>query len=142
MTGVASITIVGNLTGDPELKFTSVGKATARFKVIATHSRKNQSGTWEDDGVLAPWCVCWDKLAGNVAETLHKGMRVIVTGRLEERRYEDSQGQQRTTLELTVDGVGPDLRNATAVVTKNNQTNGDAWGSSSSGNGFDSAPPF
>jgi single-strand DNA-binding protein len=125
MAGVASITVVGNLAADPELRYGNSGKAQVSFKVIATRRRLNRdSQQWEDSGTLAPRCVAWEGLAENIAETLTKGMRVVVTGTLEERRYEDRQGQARTSLELTVEDVGPSLRNATASVTKVQRNSG------------------
>jgi len=125
MAGVATITLVGNLAADPELKFGPSGKAICRFRVIATRRRLNRdTQQWEDAGQIAPWCVAWESLAENISETLTKGMRVVVTGTLEERRYEDKQGQTRFALELSVDDIGPSLRNATAKVTKSQRGGG------------------
>jgi single-strand DNA-binding protein len=119
MAGVASITIVGNLAADPELRYGASGKAQCTFRVISTRRRLNRdTQQWEDAGQLAPRCVAWEALAENIAETLTKGMRVVVQGTLEERRYEDRQGNPRTSLDLSVDDIGPSLRNATAKVTK------------------------
>jgi len=125
MAGVAQITLVGNLAADPELKFGPSGKAQVRFRVISTRRRLNRdTQQWEDNGQIAPWCVAWEGLAENISETLTKGMRVVVTGTLEERRYEDKQGQPRSALELSVDDIGPSLKSATAKVTKTQRNNG------------------
>ena len=125
MAGVAQITLVGNLAADPELKFTPAGKAQVRFRVISTRSRRNpDTQQWEDNGQISPWCVAWDNLAENISETLTKGMRVVVTGKLEERRYEDKQGQTRYSLDLWVEDIGPSLKSATAKVTKTQRNGG------------------
>jgi single-strand DNA-binding protein len=138
MAGVAQITLVGNLAADPELKFTPAGKAQVRFRVISTRSRRNpDTQQWEDNGQISPWCVAWDNLAENISETLTKGMRVVVTGKLEERRYEDKQGQTRYSLDLWVEDIGPSLKNATAKVTKT-QRNGGGF----SAGGFSGEPSF
>lgn len=136
MAGVASITLVGNLAADPEFKFGASGKAQCRFRVIATRRRLNRdTQQWEDAGQLAPWCVAWENLAENISETLTKGMRVIVQGTLEERRYEDKQGQTRYALELTVEDIGPSLRNSTAKVTKTQRANSGGFSGDGSGGG-------
>ncbi|MCL1801349.1 MAG: single-stranded DNA-binding protein [Promicromonosporaceae bacterium] len=136
MAGVATITIVGNLAADPELRYGASGKANCRFRVIATRRRLNRdTQQWEDAGTLAPNCVAFEDLAEHIAETLTKGMRVIVQGTIEERRWEDKQGQQRTSLELTVDDVGPSLRYATAKVTKAARGGGGGFQSGGHGGG-------
>ena len=136
MAGVASITIIGNLAADPELRYGASGKANCRFRVIATRRRQNRdTQQWEDAGTLAPNCVAFEDLAEHIAETLTKGMRVIVQGTLEERRWEDKQGQQRTSLELTVDDIGPSLRYATAKVTKAVRGGGGGFQSGGHGGG-------
>jgi len=136
MAGVAQITLVGNLAADPELKFGASGKAQCRFRVISTRRRLNRdTQQWEDAGQIAPWCVAWEGLAENISETLTKGMRVVVTGNLEERRYEDKQGQPRSALELTVEDIGPSLKNATAKVTKTQRGGGGFTAGGNGGNG-------
>lgn len=113
------ITIVGALGADPEIRFTPSGKAVASFQVAVNKRRKDQSGAWVDDG--ADWfsVQAWGTLAENVAESLTKGTRVIVTGRLESREWEDREGNKRTSWEITAQGVGVDLSFATATVTRN-----------------------
>jgi len=136
MAGVVPITIVGNLAADPEFRMGASGKGQVRFRVIATRRRLNRdTQQWEDAGQLSPWCVAWEGLAENISETLTKGMRVIVSGQLEERRYEDKQGQTRYALELTVDDIGPSLKYATAKVTKSQRNAGGFGGGGFSGGG-------
>ncbi|AOT24342.1 ssDNA binding domain protein [Propionibacterium phage B3] len=112
------ITIIGNLTADPTLRFTPSGKAVASFQVAVNKRRKDQTGQWVDDG--ADWfsVQAWGTLAENVAESLTKGIRVIVTGRLESREWEDREGNKRTSWEITAQAVGADLSFATAKVTR------------------------
>lgn len=119
MAGDTIITVVGNLTSDPELRFTPSGAAVAGFTVASTprHFDK-QSGEWKDDDALFMRCSVWRQAAENVAETLTRGMRVMVTGRLKQRSYETAEGQKRTVVELEVDEVGPSLKYATAKVDK------------------------
>lgn len=115
------VTITGNLTGDPELRYTSAGIPVANFTVASTPRTLNrQTNQWEDGEAMFVRCSVWREYAENVAETLTKGMRVIVTGRLTVRSYEH-QGEQRTSLEVAVDEIGPSLRYATAQVTRTTQ---------------------
>lgn len=113
------ITIIGALGADPTLRFTPSGKAVASFQVAVNKRRKDQSGAWVDDGADWHSVQAWGTLAENVAESLTKGIRVIVTGRLESREWEDREGNRRTSWEITAQGVGVDLSFATATVTRN-----------------------
>lgn len=118
--GDTPITIVGNCVADPELRFTPSGAAVANFRVASTPRRFNsQTNQWEDGEALFLTCNVWRKAAENVAESLTKGMRVIVTGRLRQRSYQTNSGENRTVFEVEVDEVGPSLRYATAQVNRN-----------------------
>lgn len=112
------VTLVGNITDEPELRFTAGGAAVANFTVAVNRRFRNQDGSWDDklDGFFR--CSCWREMAENVSESLHKGARVVVTGRLQQRSWEDGENNKRTTIEVQVDEVGPSLRWATASVTK------------------------
>jgi len=117
--GDTPITIVGNLVDDPELRFTPAGQPVARFRVASTQRfRDNSTGEWKDGDSLFLTCNVWRQAAENVAESLQRGMRVIVSGRLRQRNYETAQGEKRTVYEVEVDDVGPSLRNASAKVNK------------------------
>jgi single-strand DNA-binding protein len=117
--GDTQITIAGNLVDDPELRFTPAGQPVARFRVASTpRLRDNSTGEWKDGDSLFLTCNVWRQAAENVAETLQRGMRVIVSGRLRQRSYETKEGEKRTVYEVEVDDVGPSLRNASAKVTK------------------------
>jgi single-strand DNA-binding protein len=117
------LTITGNLVEDPELRFTPAGQPVARFRVASTpRFYDKQSGQWKDGETLFLTCVAWRQLAENVAESLTRGMRVIVAGRLQQRSYEAQDGTKRTVYELQADEVGPSLRNATAKVQKATRT--------------------
>jgi single-strand DNA-binding protein len=119
MAGETTITIVGNLTADPELRFTPSGAAVANFTVASTpRTFDRQSNEWKDGETLFMRCSIWRDAAENIAESLHRGTRVIVTGRLKSRSYETKEGEKRTVIELDVDEVGPSLRYASAKVTK------------------------
>ncbi|MEW2573628.1 single-stranded DNA-binding protein [Streptomyces sp. NPDC047070] len=119
MAGETVITLVGNLVDDPELKFTPAGAAVANFRVASTPRVFNrETNEWTDGDSLFLSCSAWRQLGENVAETLTRGARVIVQGRLKQRTYEDRDGVNRTVYELDVEDVGPSLRNATATVTK------------------------
>src|SRR6201981_2139810 len=122
MAGDTVITVVGNLTGDPELRFTPSGAAVANFTVASTpRAFDRQSNEWKDQGTLFMRCSVWREAAENIAESLTRGNRVIVTGRLKSRSYETKEGEKRTVVELEVDEVGPSLRYATAQVTQGAQ---------------------
>ena len=119
MAGETQITLVGNLTGDPDLRFTPSGAAVANFTVASTpRTFDRQSGEWRDGEAMFINCSVWRQYAEHVAESLTKGMRVIVQGRLKSRSYETQQGDRRTVFEVDVDEVGPSLRYATAQVTR------------------------
>ena len=119
MAGETVITVVGNLTNDPELRFTPSGAAVASFTVASTpRTFDRESGQWKDGDPLFLRCSVWRQYAENVAESLTKGMQVMVQGRLKQRSYETREGEKRTVVELDVDDVGPTLRFATAKVTK------------------------
>ncbi|MCU1664134.1 MAG: single-strand binding protein [Pseudonocardia sp.] len=137
MAGETVITVVGNLTADPELRFTPSGAAVANFTVAATpRTFDRQSGEWKDGDALFMRCNVWRQAAENVAETLTRGMRVMVSGRLRQRSFETREGEKRTVVELEVDEVGPSLRYATAKVNKVSRgSGGGGFGGSSGGSG-------
>ncbi|MFI8963244.1 single-stranded DNA-binding protein [Streptomyces sp. NPDC053493] len=119
MAGETVITVVGNLVEDPELRFTPSGAAVAKFRIASTpRTFDRQTNEWKDGESLFLTCSVWRQAAENVAESLQKGMRVVVQGRLKQRSYEDREGVKRTVYELDVEEVGPSLRNATAKVTR------------------------
>ena len=137
--GDTQITIAGNLVDDPELRFTPAGQPVARFRVASTpRFRDNNSGEWKDGDSLFLTCNVWRQAAENVAESLTRGMRVIVSGRLRQRSYETKEGEKRTVYEIEVDDVGPSLRNASAKVNRIARSGGDGGyggGQRSSGGG-------
>jgi single-strand DNA-binding protein len=117
--GDTQITIAGNLVDDPELRFTPAGQPVARFRVASTpRFRDNSTGEWKDGDSLFLTCNVWRQAAENVAESLTRGMRVLVSGRLRQRSYETKEGEKRTVYEVEVDDVGPSLRNASAKVNR------------------------
>jgi len=166
--GDTQITIAGNLVDDPELRFTPAGQPVARFRVASTpRFRATSTGEWKDGDSLFLTCNVWRQAAENVAESLTRGMRVIVSGRLRQRSYETKEGEKRTVYEVEVDDVGPSLRNASAKVNRvarsgagdggygggqrssGGRSSGsggepDPWASdsSSSGGGYSDEPPF
>ena len=170
MAGETVITIIGNLTNDAELRFTPSGSAVANFTVASTPKVFDRnSNEWKDAETLFMRCAAWREMAENVAESLTKGMRVVVTGRLKSRSYETTEGEKRTVIELEVDEIGPSLRWATAKVQRmqrngnsggggqaaggsQGQGGGQGWGGNQQaaggqqaggwGNGPDSEPPF
>ena len=170
MAGETLITIVGNITNDPELRFTPSGAAVANFTVASTpRTFDRQANDWKDGETLFLRCSIWREAAENVAESLQRGMRVIVTGRLKSRSFETKEGEKRTVIELDVDEVGPSLRYATAKVTKASRSGGfgaapaaaatsggyasasastgagavdDPWATPAPGAGFSDEPPF
>jgi single-strand DNA-binding protein len=124
--GDTQITIAGNLVDDPELRFTPAGQPVARFRVASTpRFRDNNTGEWKDGDSLFLTCNVWRQAAENVAESLTRGMRVIVSGRLRQRSYETKEGEKRTVYEVEVDDVGPSLRNASAKVNRIARSGGD-----------------
>ena len=151
------LTVVGNLTADPELRFTPSGAAVANFTVASTpRTYDKASGEWKDGEALFLRCNAWRQLAENIAESLTKGAKVIVQGRLKQRSFETREGEKRTVIELEADDIGPSLRTATASVTKTTRTSqngnggrnvpegGDPWASApaASGGGYEDEPPF
>lgn len=119
MAGETVITVTGNLVGDPEVRFTASGAAVANFTVASTPRKFDKdSGSWRDGEALFMRCSVWRQVAENVSETLTRGMRVIVTGSLEQRSFKDKDGVNRTVIEMRVEEVGPSLRYATAKVNK------------------------
>ena len=166
--GDVTLTVVGNLTDDPELRFTPSGAAVANFTVASTpRFLDKQTNEWKDGDALFLRCSIWRQSAEYVAESLQRGMRVIVQGRLKQRSYETKEGEKRTVYEVEVDDVGPSLRNASAKVNRasrngagggqrdqgggpggrssgSGQGGGDAdpWASDSGGGGFTDEPPF
>jgi single-strand DNA-binding protein len=165
MAGDTIITVIGNLTADPELRFTQSGAAVANFTVASTpRTFDRQSGEWKDGEALFMRCNIWRQSAENVAESLTRGARVIVSGRLKQRSFETREGEKRTVVELEVDEIGPSLRYATAKVNKVSRGSGgggygggsgnapadDPWGSAppagssggGGGGGFSEEPPF
>jgi single-strand DNA-binding protein len=137
MAGDTIITVVGNLTGDPELRFTANGATpVANFTVASTpRTFDRNSGEWKDGEALFLRCSVWREAAENVAESLTKGMRVIVQGRLTQRSYDTREGERRTVVELQVDEVGPALRYASAKVTRNPRGGGGGYGGGQGGYG-------
>jgi single-strand DNA-binding protein len=147
MAGETVITVVGNLTADPELRFTPAGAAVANFTVASTpRTFDRQTNEWKDGDALFMRCNIWREAAENVAESLTRGARVVVTGRLRQRSYETREGEKRTVVELEVDEVGPSLRYATAKVNKVSRGSGGGGGGgfnsgSSGGSGGSSSRP-
>ena len=163
MAGDTIITVVGNLTADPELRFTPSGAAVASFTVASTpRTFDKQTNEWKDGEALFLRCSVWRQAAENVAESLQRGYRVIVQGRLVQRSYETREGEKRTVVEMQVDEIGPSLRYATAKVNRTTRGSGggggygggqpagsppdDPWASApaagSSGGDFSDEPPF
>lgn len=168
MAGETTVTVVGNLTADPELRFTPAGSAVANFTVASTpRVFDRESGAWRDGDPLFLRCSLWREYAENVAESLVRGTRVVVHGRLRQRSYETKEGEKRTVVELDVDEIGPSLRYAMAKVNKVSRDGGstggwgsgmpprsdnreahaprdDPWGSAppASGQGYLDEPPF
>ena len=165
--GDTQITIVGNLVDDPELRFTPAGQPVAKFRVASTPRYLDKTtNEWKDGDSLFLTCNVWRQAAENVAESLQRGMRVIVSGRLRQRSYETKEGEKRTVYEVEADEVGPSLRNASAKVNRAARTGGngagqaarsggrgqpdggygdadaDPWASDGQGGGFSDEPPF
>jgi single-strand DNA-binding protein len=135
--GDTQITIVGNLVDDPQLRYTPTGNAVANFRVASTPRFMDRAtNEWKDGDSLFLTCNVWRQPAENVAESLQRGMRVIVSGRLRQRSYETREGEKRTVYEIEVDEVGPSLRNASAKVTKSTSSGGGGgYGGGPSGGG-------
>jgi single-strand DNA-binding protein len=136
MAGETVITVVGNLTDDPELRFTPSGAAVAKFRIASTpRTLDRQSGEWKDGEPLFLACNIWRDAAEHVAESLQRGTRVIVQGRLRQRSYETREGEKRTVYELEVDEIGPSLRYATAKVQRMSRSGGGGGGFGASNGG-------
>jgi len=137
MAGDTIMTVVGNLTADPELRFTASGAAVANFTVASTpRTFDRASGEWKDGEALFLRCSIWRQAAENVAESLQRGMRVVVTGRLKQRSFETREGEKRTVIELDVEEVGPSLKYATAKVNRTQRgSSGGGFGADNSGGG-------
>lgn len=134
--GDTIITIVGNLVDDPELRFTPSGAAVAKFRVASTPRYLDKAtNEWKDGDSLFLSCNVWRQAAENVAESLQRGMRVIIQGRLKQRSYETKEGEKRTVFEVEVDEVGPSLRNATAKIAKTTRAGGAPAGGAPAGGG-------
>ena len=167
--GDTNITIIGNLVNDPELRYTPTGQAVATFRVASTPRFLDKTtNEWKDGDSLFLSCNVWRQAAENVAESLQRGMRVIVSGRLKQRSYETKEGEKRTVYEVEVDEVGPSLRNASAKVSRSTRSGGgsgfgggqsgqsgqggygggagrandDPWAADPADNGFSDEPPF
>jgi single-strand DNA-binding protein len=166
--GDTTITIIGNLVNDPELRYTPTGQAVATFRVASTPRYMDRNtNEWKDGESLFLSCNVWRQAAENVAESLQRGMRVIVVGRLKQRSYETREGEKRTVYEIEADEVGPSLRNAAAKVNRTNRSTGgfnggssgssgqggyggnagaraadDPWAAEPSDSGFSDEPPF
>jgi single-strand DNA-binding protein len=141
MSGETTITVIGNLTNDPELRFTPSGSAVANFTVASTpRTFDRQSNEWKDGETLFLRASVWREAAENVAESLTKGMRVIVTGRLKSRSYETKEGEKRTVIELEVDEIGPSLRYANAKVNRTQRSAQEGQGAGGFGNQGNSGP--
>jgi single-strand DNA-binding protein len=165
--GDTNITIIGNLVNDPELRYTPTGQAVATFRVASTPRFMDRTtNEWKDGDSLFLSCNVWRQAAENVAESLQRGMRVIVSGRLKQRSYETREGEKRTVYEVEVDEVGPSLRNASAKVSRSSRSGGggfggqsgqggqsgygggagrandDPWAADPADNGFSDEPPF
>ena len=140
MAGETTITVIGNLVDDPELRFTPSGAPVANFRIASTpRTFDRQTNEWKDGDTLFLSCAVWRQAAENVAESLQRGMRVIVQGRLKSRQYETREGEKRTVFEIDVEEVGPSLRSASAKVTKTTRSGG-GGGYSGGGGGQQSAP--
>lgn len=156
MAGETIVTVVGNLTADPELRFTGSGAAVVSFTVASTPSKFNrETNKWEDGEALFMRCSAWRQMAENVSESLKRGMRVVVTGRLQQRSYDTREGEKRTVVEMQADEVCPSLRYATATVHRVSREGGqeqarqapaheDPWATPPprTSGGFPDEPPF
>jgi len=147
MSGETNITITGNLVNDPELRYTPSGQAVATFRIASTpRTFDKQSNEWKDGDSLFLTVTVWRQAAENVCESLQRGMRVIVSGRLKQRQYETREGEKRTVYEIEADDVGPSLRNASAKVAKSERQQAasaaPAQARGSSDDPWSSEPPF
>ena len=136
MAGDTIITVIGNLTGDPELRWTPSGAAVANFTIASTpRTLDRQTQEWKDGEALFLRCSVWREAAENVAESLTRGSRVVAQGRLKQRSFETKEGEKRSVVELEVDEIGPSLRYATATIAKATRAGGRPAGGSGAGNG-------
>jgi single-strand DNA-binding protein len=135
-----SVTLVGNLVEDPELRFTASGVAMARIRLAVNRRYRDRNNEWQEETSFFGG-TCWRDVAENVAESLSKGDRVFVTGRLEQRSWETNEGEKRSVVEVRIDEVGPSLRWATANVTKTPRTGGGDFGGGGGYGGGNAAPP-
>lgn len=162
MAGETILTVIGNLTADPELRYTPNGLAVANFTIASTpRTFDRQSNEWKDGEALFLRASCWLEFAEHVAGSLTKGTRVIASGRLKQRSYETKEGEKRTAIELEIDEIGPSLRYATATVVRaqsggvsgghekwnapsqpSGAPQGDSWATSTPGGGYDESTPF
>ena len=143
MAGETVITVVGNLVYDPELRFTPSGAAVANFRIASTpRTFDRQTNEWKDGDALFLTCSVWRQAAENVAESLQKGMRVVVQGRLKSRQYETREGEKRTVFEIDVDEVGPSLKYATAKVTRTQRSGGGGGYGAPQGGGQQANDPW
>lgn len=126
-----TVTVIGNLVEDPELRFTGSGVAMARIRVAVNRRWRDQSGDWQEETSFLGGTL-WREAAENAAESLQKGMRVIITGRLEQRSWETQDGDRRSVVEISIDELGPSLRWATATVSKTQRQGGGDWGDNNS----------
>jgi single-strand DNA-binding protein len=134
--GDTQITVIGNLVDDPQLRYTATGQAVASFRIASTpRFLDKNTNEWKDGDSLFMSCSVWRQAAENAAESLQRGMRVIVSGRLKQRSYETKEGEKRTVYEIEVDDVGPSLRNASAKVVKSSRATGGQGGSGGYGGG-------
>src|SRR4051794_28920879 len=141
MAGDTQITVVGNLVDDPELRFTPSGAAVANFRIASTpRTFDRQTNEWKDGEALFLSCSVWRQAAENVAESLQKGMRVVVQGNLRSRQYETGGGEKRTVFEIQVDEVGPSLKYATAKVTRTQRSGGSPYGGGGQQGGGQAGP--
>jgi single-strand DNA-binding protein len=151
MAGETQFTMIGNLVGDPELRYTPSGQAVATFRIASTpRTYDKQANEWKDGDSLFLSVTVWRQQAETVCESLQRGMRVIVNGRLKQRSYETKEGEKRTVYEVEAEDVGPSLRNASAKVTKSERTRAesrpaaqsDPWQADNGNSGFSEEPPF
>lgn len=143
MAGDTQITIVGNLVDDPQLRYTPTGNAVANFRIASTpRSFDKQANEWRDQPSLFLTCNVWRQAGENVAESLQRGMRVIVTGRLQQRSYTTKEDEKRTVMEIEVDEVGPSLRNASAKVTKTARSSSAGGGSPANASASGASDPW
>jgi single-strand DNA-binding protein len=134
-----NVTVVGNLTADPELRFTASGVAMVNISVADSRRYQDRNGEWQEDTSFFRG-TCWRDLAENVAESLTKGARVVISGRLKQRTWETKEGEKRNVVELDIQDIGPSLRWATAAVTRTPRSDGSDGGNYGGGNTTPAAP--